>query len=41
MNEEDTDLVKWVIGQETPPPHIDVALLAEIVAFRVRGAGAA
>jgi antitoxin CptB len=35
MDEEDTDLLKWVMGQELPPPGIDRALLAEIIAFRI------
>lgn len=34
MEEEDTDLLKWVMGQEYPPAHVDAALLAEIIAFR-------
>jgi antitoxin CptB len=34
MGEEDADLVKWVIGQERPPAHVDSGLLAELVAFR-------
>ncbi len=34
MDEEDTDLLKWVMGQETPPAGVDTALLAEILAFR-------
>lgn len=34
MAEEDTDLLKWVMGQEVPPPSVDHALLAEIIAFR-------
>lgn len=35
MAEEDTDLLKWVMGQEPPPPSIDRALLEEIIAFRI------
>jgi antitoxin CptB len=35
MDEEDIDLLKWVMGQETPPPAVDHALLAEIIAFRI------
>lgn len=35
MDEEDTDLLKWVMGQEPPPASIDAALLAEIIAFRI------
>lgn len=34
MAEEDTDLLKWVMGQETPPPGADGELLTRIVAFR-------
>ena len=32
MNEEDPPLLKWVMGQETPPPHVDAAFLAQVVA---------
>jgi succinate dehydrogenase flavin-adding protein (antitoxin of CptAB toxin-antitoxin module) len=35
MDEEDTDLLKWVMGQETPPPGIDTELLDRIIAFRI------
>lgn len=35
MGEEDTDLLKWVMGQEVPPPAVDKALLDEIIAFRI------
>ncbi len=34
MSEEDTDLLKWVMGQDIPPPGFDVELLGRIVAFR-------
>lgn len=34
MDEEDTDLLKWVMGQEPVPDGVDGALLAEIIAFR-------
>src|SRR5690349_7365491 len=34
MEEADTDLLKWAMGQETPPPSIDRELLGRIVAFR-------
>lgn len=34
MNEEDTDLLKWVMGQEPVPEGVDADLLAEIIAFR-------
>ena len=32
MSEEDPPLLKWVMGQETPPDHIDKAFLAEVIA---------
>ena len=32
MSEEDPPLLKWVMGQETPPDHIDAAFLAEVIA---------
>lgn len=35
MDEEDTDLLKWVMGQETPPAGIDTELLNRIIAFRI------
>ena len=38
MDEEDTDLLKWVMGQEPVPADIDADLLATIVAFRVNTA---
>jgi antitoxin CptB len=34
MGEEDTDLLKWVMGQEPVPDTVDSPLLAEIIAFR-------
>ena len=34
MDEADTDLLKWVMGQEAPPPDADVELLERLVAFR-------
>ena len=34
MDEEDTDLLKWVMGQESVPATADGPLLAEIIAFR-------
>ena len=34
MGEEDTDLLKWVMGQEPVPAGVDSPLLAEIIAFR-------
>jgi antitoxin CptB len=36
MDEEDTDLLKWVMGQETAPPAIDSDLLATIIAYRLK-----
>ena len=35
MDEEDTDLLKWVMGQEPVPQTVDGPLLAEIIAFRI------
>jgi antitoxin CptB len=32
MSEEDPPLLTWVMGQAEPPPHVDRALLAIIVA---------
>lgn len=32
MSEEDPPLLKWVMGQETPPDHIDKVFLAEVIA---------
>ena len=34
LDEADTDLLKWILGQATPPPHVDAELLAQLVAFR-------
>jgi antitoxin CptB len=34
MAEEDTDLFKWIIGQERAPAHVDTALIAQLIAFR-------
>ena len=39
MDEEDTDLLKWVMGQETPPDTADTELLARLIAFRLATAG--
>ncbi len=36
MDEEDTDLLKWVMGQEAVPPHADAELLGRIVAYRLK-----
>ena len=32
MSEEDPPLLKWIMGQEAPPEHIDLAFLAEVIA---------
>src|SRR5690606_9064378 len=32
MNEEDPPLLKWVMGQETPPDHVDREFLAMVIA---------
>jgi len=32
MSEEDPHLLKWVMGQEVPPPNIDTEFLAEVMA---------
>jgi antitoxin CptB len=34
MEEADTDLLKWVIGQESPPAGVDEELIARLIAFR-------
>ena len=36
MDEEDTDLLKWVMGQEPVPAGTDAELLAAIVAYRLK-----
>jgi len=36
MDEEDTDLLKWVMGQEPCPPCADAELLATIIAYRLK-----
>lgn len=36
MDEEDTDLLKWVMGQEPVPSTIDGQLLDTIIAFRLK-----
>ncbi len=36
MDEEDTDLLKWVMGQEPVPAGSDPQLLETIVAFRLK-----
>jgi antitoxin CptB len=35
MNESDTDLLQWVMGQVAVPDTIDKALLAQIIAHRL------
>lgn len=32
MSEEDPPLLTWVMGQATPPDHIDVEFLADVIA---------
>ena len=32
MSEEDPPLLKWIMGQEAPPAHIDLVFLAEVIA---------
>ncbi len=32
MNEEDPPLLKWVMRQEEPPPHVDRAFLDLVIA---------
>ena len=36
MDEEDTDLLKWVMGQEPVPADADAGLLSMIIAHRVK-----
>ena len=36
MDEEDTDLLKWVMGQEPVPVHADADLLGTIIAYRLK-----
>lgn len=38
MDEEDTDLLKWVMGQEPVPPAADAVLLKTIIAYRLKTA---
>ena len=38
MDEEDTDLLKWVMGQEPVPAGTDAELLGRIIAYRLRTA---
>lgn len=32
MDEEDPPLLKWVMGQEEPPPHVDADFLRRVIA---------
>lgn len=36
MNEEDTDLLKWVMGQEPVPADADAELIARLIAYRLK-----
>ena len=36
LNEADTDLQKWLLGQEAAPADADHRLLADVLAFRTR-----
>ena len=36
MDEEDTDLLKWVMGQEPVPADADADLLGTIIAYRLK-----
>jgi antitoxin CptB len=36
MDEEDTDLLKWVMGQEPVPNGTDARLLETIIAYRLK-----
>jgi antitoxin CptB len=36
MDEADTDLLKWVMGQEPPPPDTDNDFIDRLIAFRTR-----
>jgi len=38
MDEEDTDLLKWVMGQEPVPTHTDAELLGRIIDYRLKTA---
>ena len=39
LNEADTDLQKWLLGQEPAPADADHALLAAVLAFRTASHG--
>lgn len=32
LSEEDPPLLKWIMGQEEPPPNVDRTFLAEVIA---------
>ncbi len=36
LDEEDTDLLKWVMGQEPAPDSADTELLGKIIAHRLK-----
>ena len=36
LDEADTDLLKWVLGQEPVPAHVERALIDDLLAFRSR-----
>lgn len=36
MDEEDTDLLKWVMGQEPVPADADAELIAELIEYRLK-----
>jgi antitoxin CptB len=38
MDEEDTDLLKWVMGQEPVPANADAELLGRIIDYRLKTA---
>jgi antitoxin CptB len=35
MEEEDPDLLRWVMGQELPPPGVDGEFIDRLIAFRL------
>ncbi|MBK8083457.1 MAG: succinate dehydrogenase assembly factor 2 [Devosia sp.] len=39
LEEADTDLLKWLTGQEPAPADADRALLSELLAFRIQTHG--
>ncbi len=36
MDELDTELLKWVMGQTPPPDHVDAALVRQLTDFHTR-----